>query len=239
MNEKNSLKRGGVLILIVRILIGVLIVGGLAGSVYFYQQYQALKKDSNVNAKVEADQLISQISKFMDLPTDEAPTIATVLDKSKLTDQVFFKNAENGDKLLAYTKAKKAILYRPSTNKIIEVAPIFINQQEGVSPTEQPNAQVSITPEALSLRIAYMNGTETVGLSGQAEKIVKTTYTNYQTVDISNASQKNYKANLVVDLSGKYQKEVNELAQLLGGKVSLLPEGEIRPDADILIISGK
>ena len=168
----------------------------------------------------------------MELPTDETPTIATIADKDKLKDQPFFSKAENGDKILAFNKAMLAILYRPSVNKIINVAPI-IDQRAGVQPTK-PTAQISS-----GLKISYYNGTETVGLSGQAEKAVKTAYATYQTVVLSNASKKDYKETLVIDLSGTHAKEAGEIASLLKGRVSPLPEGERKPDADILIISGK
>lgn len=115
-----------------RITVLVLIIGGITGSIYYYQQYQVLKQNPNIEAQKETNNLISKVGKFMDLPSGETPTVATVLDKEKLKDQSFFKNAENGDKLLAYIKAMKAILYRPSTNKVIEFAPIYINQQASV-----------------------------------------------------------------------------------------------------------
>lgn len=51
---------------------------------------------------------------------DETPTIATVSDITKLQGQPFFAKAQNGDKVYVYSNAKKAILYRPSENKIIE-----------------------------------------------------------------------------------------------------------------------
>ena len=68
------------------------------------------------------------VSKLMVLPTDETPTMATVSDPEKLKNQAFFVNAKVGDKVLIYTKARKAILFSPSQNKIIEVSPLNVNQ---------------------------------------------------------------------------------------------------------------
>lgn len=64
---------------------------------------------------------------WLTLPSDEQPTVATVSDPNKLKDQPFFAGAEKDDKLLIYTNSKKAIIYRPSTNKIINVGPIAIS----------------------------------------------------------------------------------------------------------------
>lgn len=68
--------------------------------------------------------LVEKIGTLIQLPSDENPTIATITDKTKLTNQPFFTPAENGDIVLIYTNTKKAYLYRPGTNKIIDVAPI-------------------------------------------------------------------------------------------------------------------
>ncbi|MBI5357887.1 hypothetical protein HZB74_03515 [Candidatus Saccharibacteria bacterium] len=68
---------------------------------------------------------------MVEVPQGEEPTIATVQDVSKLQNQAFFKNAQNGDKVLIYSQAKKAILYRPSTDKIIEVGPVNIGDSQG------------------------------------------------------------------------------------------------------------
>ncbi|HZP55482.1 MAG TPA: hypothetical protein VFB03_01790, partial [Candidatus Saccharimonadales bacterium] len=81
-------------------------------------------------AKSQTQQLVLQVSKLAELPTGEDPTVATVSDVSKLSGQTFFANAQNGDKVLIYTKAKKAYLYRPSTNKLINVAPLNVNSTQ-------------------------------------------------------------------------------------------------------------
>lgn len=220
------------------ILVVFLAIGGTITSVYYFKKYSDLKANPNLEAQKETESLVNSLGKLMELPTDETPIVATVLDIEKLKDQPFFAKAQNGDKLLAYTKARQAILYRPSANKIINVAPLMIDQQEqsGIG-NEYPFSQA---PQAITdPKIAYYNGTETVGLSGQDEKIVKNKYPDSQTTNLTNASKKDYQGYLVIDLSGKFSNEVNEIASILGGEVVSMPEGETVPNADILIISGQ
>ncbi len=68
--------------------------------------------------------LAKQVGELMLLPEDETPTVATVSDMHALEGQVFFKNAQVGDKVLMYLASQRAILYRPSERLIIEVGPI-------------------------------------------------------------------------------------------------------------------
>ncbi len=82
------------------------------------------QSDPSVKVRQEAEELTAAVGKLIVLPEDEQPTIATVNDLKKLQDQPFFANAQLGDKVLIYTKARKAILYRPFENKIIELAPL-------------------------------------------------------------------------------------------------------------------
>jgi len=228
----SSSRRLGLKRLVIIILV-ISAIGGVVTGVTYFRKYQTLKANPTIEAQKETEALVATVGKLMELPTDETPTVATIADKEKLKDQPFFAKAENGDKLLAFTQAMQAILYRPSSNKIINVAPILIDQKAEVQPTK-PTAQISA-----GLKISYYNGTETIGLSGQAEKAVKTAYSNYQTAILGNASKKDYTETLVIDLRGTHAKEAGEIASLLKGKVSPLPAGESKPDADILIISGK
>jgi hypothetical protein len=139
--KKMSLKK----ILILTLL--VIAIGGISGSTYYYNKYNALKLNANVEAEKETKRLVGVLGKLMELPQEETPTVATISDKEKLKDQSFFDKAENGDILFAYTNAMKAILYRPSTNKIINVAPISINQQQDVSGGVQQETPAPQTEE--------------------------------------------------------------------------------------------
>ena len=86
------------------------------------KELNAIKNDPK--AKEEAKKIVEQVAKLVILPENEDPTIATVTDPAKLSDQPFFINSEAGDKVLIYQEAKRAILYRPSNNKVIEIAPL-------------------------------------------------------------------------------------------------------------------
>lgn len=122
-------KPQGKKIVITLVILLLVVAIGLLGWKYTEQQAK-LKKLSNPTeaAKVETDSLVKKVNEIVELPKDETPTVATVVDAGKLKSQAFFANAANNDKVLMYTKAKKAYLYRPSTDKLIEVAPINIDQ---------------------------------------------------------------------------------------------------------------
>lgn len=124
------------------ILVALLVViGGAGAGGYYYNKYNNSQKEvkrlSNPQeaAKAQISSVVAQVGRLVELPPGETPTLATVTDPSKLKDQAFFANSKVGDQVLIYTQAKKAVLYRPSTNKIIEIAPVNIGNT-----TSQPAA---------------------------------------------------------------------------------------------------
>jgi len=124
--------------LLLNAVLAVVTVASLAGAVYFYLQYQQTQlalKNPTLAAQQQASAIVTAVGKLIDLPKNEQPTIATVSDITKLKDQPFFAKAQNGDKVLIYTQAKEAILYRSSENKIIAVAPVNLGNNTAVTPT--------------------------------------------------------------------------------------------------------
>ena len=100
--------------------------------------------------KKEEQALIAEISRTLNLPQDEEPTIATVSEPEKLTDQSFFKDSQTGDRVIIYQNSKKVILYRPSEKRVIEVGVVNINQQQGLEQAivgEQEGSIPSPSPE--------------------------------------------------------------------------------------------
>lgn len=208
----------------------IIFAGAVGGGIYFYWQYQRVVKNPELITKQETAWVLERVNKLIDLPQDETPTVATVLDKEKLKDQDFFKKAQNGDKLIVFMNAKKAVLYRPSTNKIIEVAPVYTDDTKKAEESGAISANV---------RVVLLNGTTTSGLTNSAETKIKEAVANAEIIQKENAQKTDYSKTIVVDLNGSMADQAKKIAEALGGEVGSLPGGENRPEADILVIVAK
>ena len=232
---------------------------GLAG--YFYYQYSHTKE---VMEAKEITELTEKIGNVMDLPEGEVPTLATVTNKEKLDDQAFFKKAENGDKILIYVDAGRAILYRPSMGQIIDTAsgitvtdgPVDETSQEITSspvpevpePTLVPETVQSLAPApesvvdplTLSATVVLYNGSKKVGVTNETETTLVGTFENLSIISREKAAKNDYTGNMVIDLSGQKTALVEALVEEIGGTiVPTVPAGETAPtDADILVIIG-
>ncbi len=119
--------------IVVVLVLLVIILAGTSG--YLWKKMQAATSSPEQIAQAEAQSLAKKVGMLMVLPTDETPTIATVSDPEALKTQAFFANAKVGDKVLIYTNAKKAVLFDPILNKILNVAPLNIG---AATPTPSP-----------------------------------------------------------------------------------------------------
>ncbi len=199
----------------VLLILGLGVFGG-----YYFKKYHDLKKNplsAEQAAQAEVDRTIAKVSKlYGSLPTDEKPSVATVSDKAKLKEQPFFDKSVNGDVTLIYSNAKLAILYRPSTNQIINVS--------------------SVTIQSSQLKVVVI-GDATARAA--VEKTIKDQFANDAVVSGSADTKTIHTGITVVDLSGQHTDVTKKLAAGLKGQVGGLPDGEQKPtDADILIVAG-
>lgn len=209
----------------------IVVLLGIGAGGYYYLQYQkAQSVDSLLAAQNEQKKLIERVGRLIALPQGEQPTIATVSDIEKLKGQPFFASAKNGDKVLIYNNAKKAILYDPIADKIVEVGPVEASQ---------PTPSVSERPD--SVRVAIYNGTTIVGLAAKLEeKLMSLSSIRVEVVSKGNARHRTYTKPLVIDLTGKYSEVATQLAGVLGGEVGSMPEGEFKPEnVEIFVIAGE
>jgi hypothetical protein len=108
-------------------IIAIIVFGvTLAVAGYFFWQYRQLSQNPTLAASRASADILTKVGKLAVLPTGEEPTIATINDPQAFKDQPFFASAKKGDVLLLYTTAKKAYLYDPALNKIVDIAPITI-----------------------------------------------------------------------------------------------------------------
>lgn len=205
----------------------------LAPSIYFYSKYQhtqALLTNPTLAAQEETESAVSKVGRLMKLPQEDAPLTARVVDKTKLAGQNFFKDAENGDVVLIYSKSGKIILYRPSIDRIIDVA----TTNDAGAATQQQGVASSTTPA--KVRVAVYNGSSVAGVASKVKDRIQSQFSQANVVSTANAVGTYEKAQ-VIDVSGKNGALVKQLAQYLSGDVSSLPAGEAKPDAEILVIA--
>jgi hypothetical protein len=221
--------------LILVLVIFILIV--LSG--YFYWQYSS----KNNSPKSELEILMTKLSVAIDLPS-ESPTLASVKDKSKLPKDPFYAAAENGDKVLLFKTARKALLYRPSTGKVLQYITIGIanpvtNNVQAVSGTPQKSSTAtSPTPtiKPKTINLALFNTTQVSGLTKIIEsKIRNQTKLNINVVKRGNANGE-YKKTQIVDITGNNKFEADTIAGILNGEVAnQYPVDEPSVSADIAI----
>ncbi|MFA5744878.1 MAG: hypothetical protein WC887_01555 [Candidatus Paceibacterota bacterium] len=88
-----------------------------------YTVYRAHPELSGVEQ--QANEVLKKVGSLIQLPSGETPTMATINDAASAKKaQPFLANALNGDILIVYQNAAEALLYRPSTNKLIAVGPV-------------------------------------------------------------------------------------------------------------------
>lgn len=223
----------------------LLFFAGAAG--YFYYKYKKMAQTSDT--KEEIAQLVKTLDAVIELPGGETPTLATVTDKEKLASQPFFRKSENGDKVLIYTNAGRAILYRPSIGKIVDITSINIQEDPTTAkaaPAEEQKVapgEATQEPEAAmgeSIKVAFLNGSAKIGVTQGAEDKILAAFPEGMTiVGKEKASKNTYQGVIVADISQKASARAAEIATVLGGTVGAFPVEELIPgQADIVIIIG-
>lgn len=116
------------------------------------QQFQKLIMPAGVQElqKKQTEETIAKVSKHIVLPQGEDPIIATVTDAAALKkESSFYELAQNGDIVIIYAKAKKAFLYDPEGDVILNVGPVIseATPSPSPSPSASPSASATATPK--------------------------------------------------------------------------------------------
>ncbi len=200
---------------------------------FWFQKYRDTRRqvrDPQGAQRAQIKGIVEAVGKLVELPSGEEPTLATVTNVKALADQPFFAQAKVGDKVLIYLKTGRAILYRPSTNKVINVSTIDSARQGAGSVA----GDTAIKEQDLQIAIYYVKKDD-AKLRG-IEETLRVKLPKSSVVTREQAGNTDYKKILVVDLDGTRKATAQALADSLGGQTGLLPLGETKPAADLLII---
>lgn len=124
---------------VILIILGVVI--GIGGTFLYIKNFGIPLKDissavSKANNEKAVAEIIEKVGKLIVLPKDETPVMATVLDADSLIKkEPFYAGSENGDVIMMYQNALKAIIYSPKRNIIVNVGPVYLPPQDQKSQT--------------------------------------------------------------------------------------------------------
>ncbi|MDD5437603.1 MAG: LytR C-terminal domain-containing protein [Patescibacteria group bacterium] len=126
--------------------------------------------------KSDIQSLIARVGSLIMVNANEEPTIATVQDAEALrkSNPVFYKDAENGDRLLVWSD--KAVLYSTRLDKLLAVMPI--TGQAGVIGPSSTSTQATLNSTTSTIAsekatIEVRNGTRTAGLAKSMASTLK------------------------------------------------------------------
>lgn len=201
---------------VIAIIALVIAIASIAFATYQYNETQKLKTSDGQKqvAEDEAKVLKEKVAKLTLLPK-ETPTVATISDITKLKDQAFFNGAKNGDKVLIFTEARKAIIYRESENKIINQGPIAVTSDNA------DTKGVAV--------LASLNGSST-DAANKARSVQGVTVAESK-------AKKNYTKTQVVAVDAASADKAKEIATAVGGEViNSIPSGETAPAGAAIVV---
>lgn len=203
----------------------LLIVGTMVMTFLYYRTRQQLLLLSTPQGQQRLSEqemavVLEQLGKLTLLP-DEEPVMATIIDAGYLaTQSAFYEQSENGDKLVVFPTAKKAIIYSPARNIIVNSGPVIDDQVSS------------------ALRIELRNGTVDDDILNEIKDGLEA---NGATVTaMSPAANRNYAQTRIIGTSDNVTDEtLAALATYLNGEVVVtLPVSEKESAADVLVIVG-
>jgi len=90
---------------------------------------------AQVAAQKEIMAIVEKVKRLMILPDNELPQMAEIRDAALAAkEQPFYTGAQNGDKILVYLTTRKAIIYSPARDLIVNVGPVYMDEPKTTSP---------------------------------------------------------------------------------------------------------
>lgn len=224
-------------------ILPILLVLALLGAGLLYWNYtQAKEKLSVLTDPQQANELsqeqtallLEKVRKIAVLPDEDNPVVATINDVETLSsNQNFYKDANIGDKLIIFARARHAIIYDEKANRIVNMGPIFYTNSDGEN---QPGSLVQEGKLAIDLR----NGSSTKDLAITTKDRLATVNKAFNVVHLAKAANANYTGITIYDQTDGAKAElIAALQRELGAViVQTLPAAEADSTAEVVVILG-
>ncbi|MDR0463386.1 MAG: hypothetical protein LBG64_04170 [Pseudomonadales bacterium] len=93
--------------------------------------YLFLHRESTNGDPADRDRVLRRLNRIMILPEGEEPFVGTVDNPEEIAHLPLFTRAQRGDRIVVYSGASKAILFRPSTGQIVDVRYLMLDNDTG------------------------------------------------------------------------------------------------------------
>lgn len=220
-------------LIIIILILFVIAAGGFIWAYNNYRQSQKViqelrnKQQGQQMTEEQRQKLLSRVKKHMVLP-EEQPAIISINNPKELAKREdFFKPAQENDLLLLYRN--KAILYRSSTDKIVDVQPV-----RTPNTSTQQRRRTNTSTQTNSISVDVRNGGAASGSASElAERLEKRP--QYTVTNVGNAATSTYRENILIH--NNTETDISTLEQQLGvSSTTELPQGESSSNADAIII---
>lgn len=213
------------------------ILAGVAG--YFslannqlHTELEKQKREIQDSSGKMEQKIVDAVARHTDLPGGGQPLVTTIIDSSRLKDiSAFFTGSKDGDKLII--AGKKAIIYRQGDDLIVATGIVaFEVLQSTPSGTRSALAEKEFT-------FVLRNATTIAGLTKKYEPKLKKVLPKATVTKRENAQKQALEDTMIIDVAGKYDQEVKDIAKALTIEVGTLPDDEPKPaGVDFVILLG-
>ncbi len=130
------------------IIVGLVII--IIAGYYVWTVYQSQNRTQTEIDKANQEQIlsiVSRVKRHLVLPDSELPQVAEIKDAALASkEQPFLNGSQNGDFLIVYAKAGKAIVYSPTRDLIVNVGPVQMGEPEQAAVVNDKSDITTTTP---------------------------------------------------------------------------------------------
>ncbi|OGG41604.1 hypothetical protein A2837_00410 [Candidatus Kaiserbacteria bacterium RIFCSPHIGHO2_01_FULL_46_22] len=149
-HQRGTFSKGRIFVVLLLLLV---IISGIFFAHRSYFNPEAVANREAERQKAENEELIEEVGKLMILPQEE-PLIYQIDDPELLmSEQPFFVGAEEGDKLIVYPNAAKAIIYSQTRKMIVNVGPVTFDEGQVSNVRIEPSSPpppATTSPQTIS-----------------------------------------------------------------------------------------